>query len=43
MQKYCVTKTQPMVMMELIIIIYIHGQIKWLFSETYSKVKNNRL
>jgi 3'-phosphoadenosine 5'-phosphosulfate sulfotransferase (PAPS reductase)/FAD synthetase len=37
---------QPMVMMELIMelitSIYIHGHTKWLFSETYSKVRNRR-
>jgi hypothetical protein len=32
--KYCITKTQPMAMMELIISIYIHRHTKWLFSET---------
>jgi hypothetical protein len=36
--KYCITKMQPMVMMELIFSIYIHGHTKWLFSETYSEV-----
>jgi hypothetical protein len=34
---------QPMVLMELIISIYVHGHKKWLFSETSSEVKNNRL
>jgi hypothetical protein len=32
-----------MVLMELIISIYVHGHQKWLFSETSSEVKNNRL
>jgi hypothetical protein len=41
--KYYVIKMQHMVMMELIISIYVRGHTKWLFSETYSEVKNNRL
>jgi hypothetical protein len=41
--KYCVTKMQPMVMMELIISIHIHGRTKWLFSETYSEVMDTSI
>jgi hypothetical protein len=41
--KLCVSKTQLMVMMELISNIYVHGHTKWLFSETYSKVRNNQI